>query len=128
MARDSPPDAELAIPSMDSMMKDDDKMRVFALAAYGSAHELQELLDATTDSAAMVNLTCPESGTTPLIVAMRRDNSGIALALIKGGADLTQANKAGWTPMSAATKFASPKVVEMLEQRLSRSASREALP
>ena len=118
MARNSPSDVmtpELAIPSMEAMMSDE--MRVFALAAYGGARELKELLDAKADPEerrALCNLVDPETGTTPLIVGIRRDNSSVALALIEGGANVHQANKAGWTPSSVATQFASPKVVQML--------------
>ena len=106
---------ELAIPSMKAMMRDE--MHVFALAAYGGTRELEELLASKTDAAerkALCNLVDPETGTTPLIVGIRRDNSSVALALIEGGADVHQANKAGWTPSTVATQFASPKVVQML--------------
>ena len=118
MARHSPSDVmspELVIPSMEAMMSDE--MRIFGLAAYGGARELEELLASKTDPAerkALCNLVDPETGTTPLIVGIRRDNSSVALALIEGGADVHQANKAGWTPSPVATQFASPKVVQML--------------
>jgi len=118
MARHSPSDVmspELVIPSMEAMMSDE--MRIFGLAAYGGARELEELLASKTDPAerkALCNLVDPETGTTPLIVGIRRDNSSVALALIEGGANVHQANKAGWTPSSVATQFASPKVVQML--------------
>ena len=107
---------ELVIPSMDVNSMEPDE-RVFALAAYGGARELKELLDTIPDAGerrALCNLADPETGTTPLILGIRRDNSSVALALIEGGADVHQANHAGWTPSSVATQFASPKVVQML--------------
>ena len=124
MLSHSPSDAsELAMPSMEATMSDE--MRVFALAAYGTSRELKQLLDAITDAGEkrkICNLADSESGTTPLIVGCRRDNSGIAEVLIEGGADVHQANKAGWTPLSAATQFASPKVVHNLEQHATRAS------
>ena len=54
------------------------------------------------------------TGTTPLIVGVKRDNSSVALALIEAGADVHQANKKGWTPSSVAAEFASPKLVQLL--------------
>ena len=106
---------ELEMPSMETMMSDE--MRVFALAAYGGASELKELLDAAAsdeERRALCNTADPETGTTPLIVGVKRDNSSVALALIEAGADVHQANKKGWTPSSVAAEFASPKLVQLL--------------
>mmetsp|Transcript_24693 Transcript_24693/g.50083 ORF Transcript_24693/g.50083 Transcript_24693/m.50083 type:complete len:178 (+) Transcript_24693:3-536(+) len=115
---------ELIMPNMDTMMRHE--MRVLALAAYGTSRELKELLDTITDAGEkqkMANLACPESGTTPLIAGCRRDNSAIAAVLIENGADPHQANKAGWTPLSTATRFASPKIVQILEKHRATSPS-----
>ena len=100
---------------MEAMMSGE--MRVFALAAYGGARELKELLGAAAsdeERRALCNTADPETGTTPLIVGVKRDNSSVALALIEAGADVHQANKKGWTPSSVAAEFASPKLVQLL--------------
>ena len=92
---------ELVIPSMDVNSMEPDE-RVFALAAYGGARELKELLDTIPDAGerrALCNLADPETGTTPLILGIRRDNSSVALALIEGGADLTLSDKFGDTAL-----------------------------
>ena len=107
--------SELEMPSMEAMMSDE--MRVFALAAYGGARELKELLGAAAsdeERRALCNTADPETGTTPLIVGVKRDNSSVALALIEAGADVHQANKKGWTLSSVAAEFASPKLVQLL--------------
>ena len=74
------------------------------------------LAAATSDDErrALCNTADPETGTTPLIVGVKRDNSSVALALIEAGADVHQANKKGWTPSSVAAEFASPKLVQLL--------------
>ena len=118
-----PNSSELLMPTFDAVM--DSEMRIFALAAFGSSRELKDFLDAVDDAderRTLVNVADPESGTTPLIVGCRRDHSAIVEILLEVGADINQGNKNGWTPRSAAARYAGPKVVQILEQHQATAA------
>ena len=118
-----PNSSELLMPTFDAVM--DSEMRIFALAAVGSSRELKDFLDAVDDAderRTLVNVADPESGTTPLIVGCRRDHSAIVEILLEVGADINQGNKNGWTPRSAAARYAGPKVVQILEQHQATAA------
>ena len=91
-------------------------LRCVGLAAFGTARDLQEFLDkfSRVEKMHKVNVADPISGTTPLIIACRRDHIAGVEILLDCGADPTSATNLGWTPLMVATKHAGPKVLEAL--------------
>ena len=108
---------------MQAMMCED--TRCIALAAFGSEGDLQDYMDSLSRGEKKIKANSAEvrTGMTPLLAACRRDAVKHVEILLTFGADVNQANLAGWTPMMAASRNASSgtrdvssssKILEML--------------
>lgn len=64
----------------------------------------------------MVNVQCAKCGSTPLLLAVQKNDMQLAEALLKAGADATIGNKKGLNAIEAAKTLDNPFMTSLLKK------------